>query len=280
MSDVRAAVLSLLDLDGVREAVDAARDACTQLRWHEALRRRIPESSAESRVRGARASAFLDGAELPVDLVRDLIRGARPWPEHLDPVEQVLRGAIQATAETEHVRGLLVRSPAQALARLHVAAASEQLPVDQVGRPRHGEETSREFIDLGMPPAPADLPARLAGVGELIGLAGEVPVVLAAALVHAELVVLRPFVRGNGVVARATERALVAAAGLDPTGVSVPEAGWLAGGGTAYLGALTAYASGTPEGVGLWLKQAAEAMVRGAAEGSRVADAVRVGRLS
>ena len=38
--------------------------------------------------------------------------------------------------------------------------------------------------------------------------------------------------------------ALVAAAGLDPTGVAVPEAGWLAGGGTAYLGALAAYASG------------------------------------
>ena len=90
MSDARAAVLTLLDLEGVREAVDAARDACTQLRWHEALRRRIPEASAESRVRGARASAFLDGAELPVDLVRDLVRGARPWPEHLDPVDLAL----------------------------------------------------------------------------------------------------------------------------------------------------------------------------------------------
>ena len=55
----------------------------------QALRRRIPEASAESRVRGARASAFLDGAELPVDLVRDLVRGARPWPEHLDPVEDL-----------------------------------------------------------------------------------------------------------------------------------------------------------------------------------------------
>jgi hypothetical protein len=62
-------------------------------------------------------------------------------------------------------------------------------------------------------------------VAELIGLAGEVPVVLAAALVHAELAVVRPFVRGNGLVARAAERALVAAAGLDPTGVAVPEAG-------------------------------------------------------
>ena len=270
MSDARAAVLTLLDLEGVHEAVDAARDACTQLRWHEALRRRIPEASAESRVRGSRASAFLDGAELPVDLVRDLVRGARPWPEHLDP----------ATAETEHIRGLLVRSPSQALARLHVAAASGLLPVEQVGRPRQGEETSREFVDLGMPPAPAELPARLAGVAELIGLAGEVPVVLAAALVHAELAVVRPFVRGNGLVARAAERALVAAAGLDPTGVAVPEAGWLAGGGTAYLGALTAYASGTPQGVALWLRQAAQAMTQAAAEGARVADAVRVGRLT
>ena len=279
VTDARAAVLTLLDLDGVREAVDAARDACTQLRWHEALRRRIPEASAESRVRGAWASAFLDGAELPVDLVRDLVRGARPWPEHLDPVEEVLRGAIQATAETEHVRGLLVRSPAQALARLHVAAASGMLPAEQVGRPRRDGESSREFVDLGMPPAPADIPARLAGVGELIGLAGEVPVVVAAALVHAELAVVRPFVRGNGLVARAAERALIAAAGLDPTGVAVPEAGWLAGGGTAYLGALTAYASGTPQGVGLWLRQAAEAMTRAASEGVRVADAVRIGRL-
>jgi len=192
----------------------------------------------------------------------------------------VLRGAIQATAETEHIRGLLVRSPSQALARLHVAAASGLLPVEQVGRPRLGEETSREFVDLGMPPAPAELPARLAGVAELIGLAGEVPVVLAAALVHAELAVVRPFVRGNGLVARAAERALVAAAGLDPTGVAVPEAGWLAGGGTAYLGALTAYASGTPQGVALWLRQAAQAMTQAAAEGARVADAVRVGRLT
>jgi hypothetical protein len=81
-------------------------------------------------------------------------------------------------------------------------------------------------------------------------------------------------------VARAAERALVAAAGLDPTGVAVPEAGWLAGGGTAYLGALAAYASGTPQGVALWLRQAAQAMTQAAAEGARVADAVRVGRLT
>ena len=57
----------------------------TRLRFHEALRRRIPEAAAESRVRGARASAALDGADLPVELVRELMSGARAWPDELDP---------------------------------------------------------------------------------------------------------------------------------------------------------------------------------------------------
>ena len=46
-----------------------------------------------------------------------------------------------------------------------------------------------------------------------------------AALTHAEIVTARPFTRGNGVVARALERAVVQAGGLDPTGVAVTEAG-------------------------------------------------------
>ena len=275
-----APLLALLDLPGVREAVDGARDACTQLRWHEALRRRVPEAAAESRVRGAQANAALDGAELPVDLVRDLVRGARPWPEQLDPIEQVVRGAVQASAETEALRTLVLRSPVQALARLHTAAAAGLLAPEQVGRPRQGAETCREFVDLGTAPAAAELPARLAGVAGLVGLAGRVPVVLVAAIVHAEICHLRPFVRGNGVVARALERLVVQAAGLDPTGVAVPEAGHLARGGVAYLGALTAYGTGTGPGVGLWLRQAAAAHAAGAAEGRRIADAVLVGRLS
>ena len=40
----------------------------------------MPEAAAESRVRGARASAALDGAEVPVDRVRALMVGTgRPW---------------------------------------------------------------------------------------------------------------------------------------------------------------------------------------------------------
>lgn len=85
----------------VAAAVDESRQACTALRWHQALRRRIPEAAAESRVRGAAASMELEGARLPVDVVRDLMRGAVGWHDPLDPVERVAKGTIAATAATE-----------------------------------------------------------------------------------------------------------------------------------------------------------------------------------
>ena len=63
------------------------------------------------------------------------------------------------------------------------------------------------------------------------------------------------------------------------TGVAVPEVGHGRESGAAYLGALAAYASGTPQGVALWLTHCGEAIVAGALEGTRIADAVRAGRL-
>ncbi len=280
MSEHETALQALLGLPGVGAAVDAAREACTALRWHEALRRRVPEAAAESRVRGARASAALDGAALPVDVVRDLVRGARPWPQRPDPVDRIVHAAVLATVETEHVRTLVTTAPAQALARLHVAATGGLLPADQVGRPRQPGEACLELVDLGPAPPPEVVSARLTGLTDLVRSAGTLPVPLVAALVHAEVCVLRPFVQGNGLVARALERTVVQAAGLDPTGVAVPEAGHLQAGGTAYLGALTGYAQGTAAGVALWLRHASEAYVAGATEGRRISDAVLIGRLA
>ena len=280
MSDVAASLRSLAAIAGVDESVEAAREACTRLRWHEALRRRIPEAAAESRVRGAWASAELDGARSTTELVRDVMRGARSWPDQLDPVERVLRGAVSATAETEHIRPLVTTAPLQALARLHVAAAADLLPADQLGRPRVGNETSGEFTDLGPPPAADQVAARLEALVRILMQHGEIPTVLVAAVVHAEIAALRPFVRGNGLVARAMERAIVQACGLDPTGVAVPEVGHGSQGGPAYLGALTAYTTGSRQGVGLWLTHCADAIASGAAEGARIADAVLAGRLA
>lgn len=276
-------VATLVDLPGVRDRAEAAREACTRLRFHEALRRRIPEASAESRVRGAQASAALDGANLPLTAVREHMSGARLWPSDPDPGMRVVRGAVGATAESERVVALVRTAPLQVLARLHVAAASSLVASDRLGRPRRADEGCDEFVDLGPAPSPSVVSLRLASLSDLIMALssgpGRPPAVVIAALVHAELACIRPFANGNGLVARAMERALVQALGLDPTGVAVPEAGHVIGGGPAYLGALTAYSEGSAAGVGLWLRQAADAVVAGVGEGVRICDAVRAGRL-
>ncbi|GAA2735284.1 hypothetical protein GCM10009867_17260 [Pedococcus aerophilus] len=283
MPDAVASLRALAELPGVPDRIAAAREACERLRWHEALRRRIPEASAESRVRGAQASAALEGATVPLDLVRDVMRGAAQWPLEPDPVERVARGVVQATAESEHVRSLVATAPLQALARLHVAAASGLVDDSRLGRPRVEGETCDELVDLGPAPSAAALRARLDGLVELLAAGSrgaQVPALVVAAVVHAEVATARPFVRGNAVVARAMERAVVQALGLDPTGVAVIEAGHAAQGGPAYLGALAAYGTGTREGVALWLEHCAAAVVAGAEQGEQVCDAVRAGRLT
>lgn len=282
------ALRSLAHLPGVEDAVDEAREACTQLRWHQALRRRIPEAAAESRVRGATASAMLEGAEPAgsegsVGLVRDLMRGAVSWDSRpQDPVWQVLAGAVRATAATEHAGAAQLSAPAQLIASLHTAATAGLLPADQVGRPRR-EGESREAVEvLGPAPDAETARRRLQLVHDLLREvpAGGAPIQLVAAVVHAEIAVARPFVAGNGIVARALERVVIRVGGLDPTGVAVPEVGHADRAGTDYRGALVSYADGGPDGVRLWLLHCAGASTRAAAEGGRIADAVLAGRLA
>ncbi len=279
-SPLVTALTQLAEIPEVAQASDRAREVCTNLRWHEALRRRIPEASAESRVRGAWASAELDGARSTASIVRELMMGARERTPDPDPAERVIHGAIAATAESEHLRDLVTRAPGQALARLHTAAAAELVEDrDQLGRPRVEGEGCEEFADLGPAPTGAELRQRLDGIIELMRSASAAPALVVASIVHAEIAATRPFVVGNGLVARAVERALIAATGLDPTGVAVPEAGHGHEGGPAYLGSLNGYVHGGAPGVSLWLTHCGDSLVAGAEEGWRVADSVRSGRL-
>jgi hypothetical protein len=274
------ALSRIADWPELAEPIAQVRDALTSLRWHQALRRRIPESAAESRVRGAQASGELDGARLPVDMVRELMAGLRPWPVTPDPVESVMRGVVTATAASEEVAAHVLTAPAQAIARLHIAAASELHDVTTVGRPRAVGEGSSELAGVGPAPVAAEVVARLDLLGEIIRSHASIPAVVVTSIAHAEVATVRPFGRGNGVVARALERSLVQATGLDPTGVAVTELGHFRQGLPAYVGALTAYATGSRDGVRLWLEHCCAALVASAGEGRAVADAVLVGRLT
>jgi hypothetical protein len=271
------ALHQLAALPGVPAAVDAAREACTELRWHQALRRRTAEARAESTARAARASAALDGAELPVDVVRDVLRGARPAPD--DAVGRVVAGAVRVTVESQALGDVIRTAPLQALARLHTAAAADLLPADALGRPRRGDELPQDLPGPGPAPQGEELTGRLEALAALLRAPGDVPALVVAALVHGEVMGVRPFLAGSGLVARALFRAVVVGRGLDPTGVSVPEVALLAAGLPAYAAALNGYVAGTPEGVAEWLVFCADAVARGAGEGRVVADAVLAGRL-
>jgi hypothetical protein len=278
--DAGAALVALAGLPGVADDVEAAREACERLRWHPAMRRRSAECRAESAVWSARASAALEGARLPVPLVRDAVRGAAVLPA--DAAGRVVAGATRAVAEAERMSAAgartLTAAPRQALVRLHLAAATGVLADEAVGRPRRQGEVP-VGPDLGLPPAPsaADALTRLDSLTLLLGTRSSAPVLVVSAVAMGEILTAAPFLDGNGVVARALARALVVGLGLDPMGVAVPESAALAD-PVGYARALAGYASGTAEGVAGWLRFCAGAVVAGAAEGTVIADAVLAGR--
>ena len=276
---VEAALERLAVLPGVPDGIDAARDACTRLRWNAALRRRAEEARAEATVRAAHSSAALAGARFPVELVRDVARGAAGFPD--DAAGRTAAGALRALSAAAALEAGLARSPARALARLHTAAAAGLLPDEALGRPRRAGEQALERVAWEGAPAPAgaELSGRLAVLTGVLGAPDGAPALVVAAVAHAEVATLRPFVAANGVVARALARAVMIGRGLDPVGAAVWEAGHLAA-GPAYAAALDGYASGTADGVAEWLRHCARAVVQGAAEGEEICAAILAGRLT
>lgn len=235
----------LLDLPGVTDAADRAREAVDRLLGHRVLRRRSEEVSAESALRGARASAALEGADHPLAAVRE---GSD------DPVVQA---ALRVSAGLGALADTWQRAPMQALAKLHVLAAAGRESKEQLGRPAGG-------------PAVA---ARVEALAQLVSGGTQVPAVLLAAVVHGELLAAEPFAVGRGLVARAAVRLTIISTGLDRKAVSVPEVGHIEL-GEEYPRALAAYASGQPDGVARWLRHCCEAIELGAREGMAICEAV------
>jgi hypothetical protein len=90
-----------------------------------------------------------------------------------------------------------------------------------------------------------------------------VPALLVAAVVHADLASAAPFASHTGIVARAAERLVLVARGVDEKSLVVPEAGHLAL-RKAYESNLRGYRDGGQAGVHGWLLYAAQAYTAGA----------------
>ncbi len=83
----------------------------------------------------------------------------------------------------------------------------------------------------------------------------------------------------DGAGAHARRRRSRAACAVHAAHAVSPAAATRAAAPVPYLATAARFATGTPEGVAAWIGACADAVVAGAAEGRRVADAVLAGRL-
>jgi hypothetical protein len=214
----------LAQLSGVPSAIAAARAAVDVVLRDRGLRTVTDEQRGLALAASAEANAKLTGAP-----------------------DRWLVGALRLSAELGTLAAVIRIAPGQALARAHALAARGQVPDGELGR----------LID------DPEVGARMSGLNELLGQPRHTSAIVLGAVVHAEVATARPFREANGLVARYAEHLVLVAAGLDPHGVIVIEAGHLAS-GPAYGRALTGYADGSLTGVRDWIRHCAAAVGRGA----------------
>lgn len=170
----------LIELPGVAEASDRVRDALGRAHRHRANLRGWPVTAAEATLRAARASSVLDGGPVRFEDLADSSGVSDP----------VFGGALRVAQALEGGGGALIgvwqRSPLQALARLHMLVAADQVDDEQLGRPR----------------ADPEIGPRLELLVELVTGRTQVPAPVVAAVAHGELLTLKPFGSADGVVAR------------------------------------------------------------------------------
>lgn len=195
---------------------------------------------------GSRDSAALEGAEVAPSA---FAAGAAADDS---PLGRALAAARGVVAEIPRQVDAWQRAPLQVLARLHLIAARDFTDAEERGRPRSDDDVV-DPLHIGPPPPAAEVAPRLEALADLLTRPTRAPAVLVAGVAHGEILALRPFRIGSGLIARAATRLVLAGRGVDPDCLTIPEAGMLSRGRSTYVAALRGYASGTPEGMADWL---------------------------
>jgi hypothetical protein len=298
----------LAALPGLVDAVGTARAAVDTLLRHRVLRRRSAEVTAEASLRSARASAAMEGHDVPLETLRaHLLDAGAGTAVAADPaatdlsatdrhaidasaahasaahagsagrVDPVALGAIRLYGELGALASAWEHAPRQALARMHVLAARGIVADSRLGRPASTGETNRDaFLDLGPAPTQAESAGRLEGLTTLLMRPTSAPAIVVAAVVHGELLALRLFGSVDGVVARAAARLVLISRGLDPKAVTATDVGHREAGadGVGYAEAARGYIAGGLDGVRLWVDHCCRAVELGARESLAICEAL------
>lgn len=230
----------------VAAAIADARAAVDALLSNRVLRRRSADVSAESALRGAWASAVLEGAEAALADVRSGMASSQP----------LVQAALRAQSSIGTLDDSWSRAPRQALARLHAVAARDLVAQDALGRPTGGRPVAQRLDTLAQVVATTRAPA-----------------LVVAGVVHGEVLALDAFAPVSGIVARAAARLTLVERGLDPKSLVVLEVGHLERRGE-YQQALAGYRAGGPDAVAAWISHCADAVAAGAIEARAICEAL------
>ncbi|WP_428962503.1 Fic family protein [Micromonospora fluostatini] len=236
----------LLALADIAPAVDRARERFDQALRHRALRRHGGQVAAEVSLRSAVASTALQGYAHD----RETVRAGTVT----DPV---LQGALRVAGALPGLTERWSKAPRQVLARLHVLAAREVVPEGELGRPV----------------ADPVVGARLDALAGLVAGGTTVSPLVLAAVVHGELLALRPFAGPSPVVARGAARLVLMSTGFDPRGLLAVDVGHHER-EPEYVGAAGAFATGTPDGLRSWLRHYATAVEIGVDQLTAIGDEI------
>jgi hypothetical protein len=229
----------LARFEGVASAVAAATEAVDAVLRDRGLRNVTEEQLSQALLLGARVNA-------------ELTNDPQQW--------QV--GALRLSAELAPLAALIRVAPAQALARAHALVARGVVPDGELGKLGAQPESAQSEKTESERTQP-EIAGRINSLGELLTGHTSAPAIVVGAVAHAEIAVVAPFGEASGLIARSVEHLVLIAAGLDPYGVIVVEAGH-AESGASYSRALEAYTDGSVEGVKDWLLHCAAAVGRGA----------------
>lgn len=262
---------ALVDLPGVADAVAATRDAVDSLLWPRRLAGNGPALAVASRVHGAQACAAVEG----IDFAVDAWRSGDAWDD--SPMGRTAAGVWRCYRELPKQVDIWPRTPLQVLARLHSLLARDLVASGDLGRPRVGEPN--DPLRVGAAPGVGAVGERLSMLAGLVANGSTAPAPVEAAIVHGELLALRPFTEGSGPIARMTTRLVIAARGLDPDMLTVPEIGIMKLGRPSYVDAIRRYQSGSPDGVAAWIRFVCETIRVGALASEELLDEISAGAL-
>ncbi len=254
---VAAALTGLMELPGVSDSATRARERVDELLWNRGLRQHGAALARAVTVESAQACAAIDGIDFPV----------QAWAsgDAFDdsPIGRAAAGVFRVVHELRSLTDTWSAAPLQALARMHSLVARDIAEAEELGRPRSTDEVDDPLRLKSVTPVQA-MKVRLSAITEIATEPAAIPAVVESAVIHGELMSLRPFRWGSGPVARQSARLVLAARGVDPDYVLSVDLAFQSMGRPTYVDGIRSYMSGSPEGVAKWLRLCADAVAVGA----------------